>query len=119
MEYGNCFFYTLDKEDEIVTFDKKEHSQFHFDTDVPYTVEVSPKELIVANFIHYHACESWDVEHHCPDHSIGIKVTDEELAGLLNIKATEVRSIINSLLKKEVIGIVPLPDGTYAYHFVL
>ena len=121
MMYNRCFFYTLDKEDEIVKFDKKKHGTFEYTTDIPYDedTKLSPEDLIIANFFHCHACEVWNKEEHHPDHSVGMIVTDEELSYALHIDKSKVKKSIEHLLEKEIIGIVLLPDNKCAYHFVL
>lgn len=121
MMYSHCFFYILEEEDEIVKFDEKLHGRFEYDTELPYSGEevLSSDEQVVTSFIHHHACETWDSEHHVPDHQVGIIVSDEELSKVLHMKKDKVRKVINSLLEKEVLGIVLLPDNRYAYHFVL
>ena len=121
MMYAHCIFYTLDKEDEIVKFDKKVHDTFEYDTDIPYSedIQLSPEELIIANFIHHHACEVWNKEEHQPDYMVGMIVTDEELSNVLHIEKSTVKKAIEHLLEKEIIGLVILPDNKFAYHFVL
>ena len=121
MMYAHCIFYTLDKNDEIVKFDKKAHSTFEYDADIPYDDEVklSPEELTITNFFHYHACEVWHEEEHHPDHSVGMIVTEEELSDVLHIDKSKVKKAIEHLLEKEIIGLVILPDNKFAYHFVL
>ena len=121
MFYSNGIFYVLDKEDEIVRFDSVKHKNFEYDAHLPFDDEIklSAEELIVGNFMWTHACEVWNQEKHEPDHSIGLVVTDNELADCLRIPEKVVRETINKLIEKEIIGIVLLPDNTYAYHFVL
>lgn len=121
MMYAHCIFYTLDKEDEIVKFDKKVHDTFSYTTDIPYDDEIklNTEELIIANFFHCHACEVWHEEEHHPDHSVGMVVTIEELSEVLHIDKSKVKKAIEHLLEKQIIGLVILPDNKFAYHFVL
>ena len=121
MTYSHCFFYVLDKEDEIIRFNEKEHCVFDFDTRLPFAEEIklNPKELIITNFFYHYACEAWKDGEHYPDHSVCMIITNEELSKLLHMKVEDVKSSIIHLLEKDVIGIVLLPDNKYAYHFVL
>lgn len=121
MMYAHCIFYTLNKEDEIIRFNKKEHDTFSYIADIPYDEEIklSSEELIIANFMHHHACEEWNTEEHQPDHSVVMIVTIEELSDVLHIDKSKVKKAIEHLLEKEIIGIVLLSDNKFAYHFVL
>lgn len=121
MMYHSCMFYTMDKEDEIIRFDEKVHKSFEFHTDIPYDEKIvlSPEELLIANFIYYYACEVWNKDEHCPDHMVGIIITDDELSKVLHINKANVKKSIINLMEKEVIGIVLLDNNQYAYHFVL
>lgn len=121
MIYSKSFFYTLEKEDEIIKFDRKVHDTFMYHNDLFDAEELglSSEELLIANFFYEHACEVWNTVEHHPDHSVGMIITVEELSDVLHLKKEKVREYITHLLEKEIIGIVLTPDNKFAYHFVL
>lgn len=121
MIYSKCFFYTLEKEDEIIKFDKKVHNAFVYHNDLFDAEELglSSEELLIANFFYDYACEVWNTAKHQPDHSVGMIITDEELSDVLHLKKEKVREYITHLLEKDIIGIVLTHDNKFAYHFVL
>lgn len=123
MMFHNIMLYTLEQIDEVVEFDAEKHKEVSFKGHIPGGNE-KPDELtwfqrMVALFFYNHACDVWNEKGVYPDHDVAIIVSVEQLASVFDENVEIVDEAIQKLLDCEIIGIVLLPDGRFAYHFVL
>lgn len=123
MKYHEVMLYTVEQVDEIVEFDVEKHSTVSFNSLYPGCCdnreELTLFERLVETFFYNHACEVWHKTKHQPDHDVAIVVSDEQLAKVFDEKVKVIRETVQKLIECQKIGIVLLPDGRYAYHFVL
>ena len=123
MMYHEVMLYTVEQVDEIVEFDAEKHSTVTFNSLYPgcsdNREELTLFERLVGTFFYNHACEVWHKTEHHPDHDVAIIVSAEQLAKVFDENVEVVREAVQKLIECQVIGIVLLPDGRYAYHFVL
>lgn len=119
MMYIYGMYYVIEKGDEVVEFDKLKHKEFMFHTDTVDEKKLTATERILYNFFYTHACFVWNEEEHHPDHDVAIRVTCGDLAELLGLPEGEIIKAINKLFEYQLLGVVLIPNGTFAYHIVL
>lgn len=119
MIYKDGTFYFMEQKDEIKIFNPIVNTKFEFDASYSNGKQLSPIELLLLSFFHQYACDVWNETEHHPDHDIAIRVTHADLAGLFGVEEKEIKKAIEHLIECELLGVVLLPSGYYAYHVVL
>lgn len=126
MMFHNIMLYTLEQiedygQDEIIEFDKCKHEKFEYDNFLMRNVEIFDGltlfEKMVAAFFNTHALWVWNDEKRHPDHDVAIIVSDEQLASVFDESVELIRETLLKLIIRQIIGVVLLPDGRYAYHY--
>lgn len=119
MIYKDGTYYFMEPTDEIITFNPNVHTKFEFEPWFANNKKLSPMELLLLSFFHKYACDVWHKTEHHPDHDIAIRVTHADLAELFNVEEKEISKAIQNLIEYELLGVVLIPNGIYAYHIVL
>lgn len=119
MMYVYGMYYVMENCDEVVDFDKTKHKEFMFYTDTVDEKKLTATERTLYNFFYSHACHVWNVKEHHPDHDVAMRVTCGALAELFELPEGEIIKAINKLIEYQLLGVVLIPNGTFAYHIVL
>lgn len=119
MMYKNGVYYFIEKEDEIVIFDKKRHCDFKIRYELTEDKNLKPLERLLYNFFYEFASETWNEEEHHPDHDVAIVVSVPQLIDFFNVRDADIYQAIEILVELNLLGVVLLKSGTYAYHVVL
>lgn len=119
MKYKKGIYYFMEPADEVITFNPNVHTTFEFDNSFADGKTLTPIEKLVYGFFYKYACDAWkDGENH-PDHDVAIKITHADLADLFDVEEKAIKGAIQHLIEYELLGVVLLSSGYYAYHIVL
>lgn len=125
MMYHEVMLYTMEpydeeRPDEIIEFNKQEHEKFEYDNFLMRDSEIYDGltlfDKMVSAFFHTHALWVWNEEERHPDHDVALIVSDEQLASVFDESVELIRETLLKLIQRQIIGVVLLPDGRYAYH---
>lgn len=123
MMYHEVMLYEVEKADEVIEFDESKHGKVEFDKNIFANKEDLPQmtllDKMIACFFNTYALWVWNEEMHRPIHDVAIVISDEQLASVLGESKKLVRESLQKLIECQEIGIILLPDGRYAYHYVL
>ena len=119
MNYKKGIYYFMDKTDEVITFNPNVYTNFKFEQWYSCGKKISPLGLLLLSFFHQYACEVWKDGASTPDHDVAIKVTNADLAELFGVEENIINKAIQELIENELLGVLLLPTGYYAYHIVL
>lgn len=119
MIYKDGTYYFMEPTDEIITYNPNVHTAFEIKPLFFNDKKLIPIELLLFNFFHKYACDVWEDGEHHPDHDRAIRVTHADLAELFNVDEKQISKAIQHLIEYELLGVVLIPNGTYAYHIVL